>query len=176
MNHTLALTELLGAPVIDSGGAVCGRVREVALAPQEDRAKVAMLVVVPKSSPQAQQTQNLVKDLRRHLLPAATKGTGTTVYVGGSTAGSVDATAYVADRLGVFIGAVIVLSFLLLLVVFRSLLVPLKAAIMNLLSVAAAYGVVALMVEGGWFGGLVGIHDPMPIPSFIRVTTGFVLI
>ena len=65
-----------------------------------------------------------------------------------------------ADRLGVFIGAVILLSFLLLLVVFRSLLVPLKAAIMNLLSVGAAYGVVAMMVQGGWLGGLVGIHDP----------------
>ena len=80
---------------------------------------------------------------------------------------SVDATSYVVDRLGVFIGVVIVLSFLLLLVVFRSLLVPLKAAIMNLLSVGAAYGVVAMVVQGGWFGGLVGIHDPVPIPSFI---------
>ena len=80
---------------------------------------------------------------------------------------SVDATRYIVDRLGVFIGIVIVLSFLLLLVVFRSLLVPLKAAIMNLLSVGAAYGVVAMVVQGGWLGGLVGIHDPVPIPSFI---------
>ena len=99
--------------------------------------------------------------------PRATSGTGVTVFVGGSTGASVDATSYVADRLGVFIGVVIVLSFLLLLVVFRSLLVPLKAAIMNLLSVGAAYGVVAMVVQGGWLGGLFGIHEPVPIPSFI---------
>ena len=127
--------------------------------------KVAMLVAYPKSAPQGQATQNLVKRLRHSVLPAA--ASGSEVFVGGSTAASVDATSYVADRLGIFIGVVIVLSFLLLLVVFRSLLVPLKAAIMNLLSVGAAYGVVTVMVEGGWFGHLVGIHDPVPIPSFI---------
>jgi len=129
--------------------------------------KVALLVAYPKSSPQAQATQDLVRRLRKNVLPQATAGTGVTVHLGGPTGASVDATSYVADRLGVFIGAVIVLSFLLLLVVFRSLLVPLKAAIMNLLSVGAAYGVVAMMVQGGWLGGLVGIHDPVPIPSFI---------
>jgi RND superfamily putative drug exporter len=129
--------------------------------------KVALLVTYPKSAPQAQETQNLVRRLRSDVLPHATAGTGVSVFVGGGTGASVDATSYIADRLGVFIGAVIVLSFLLLLVVFRSLLVPFKAAIMNLLSVAAAYGVVAMMVEGGWLGGLVGIHEPVPIPSFI---------
>ena len=129
--------------------------------------KVALLVTYPKSAPQAQETQNLVRRLRSDVLPRVTAGTGVSVFVGGSTGASVDATSYIADRLGVFIGAVIVLSFLLLLVVFRSLLVPFKAAIMNLLSVGAAYGVVAVMVEGGWLGGLVGIHDPVPIPSFI---------
>ena len=128
---------------------------------------IALVVAYPKSSPQAQATQDLVRRLRDRVLPRAESGTGVTVFVGGSTGASVDATSYVADRLGVFIGAVIVLSFLLLLVVFRSLLVPLKAAIMNLLSVGAAYGVVAKMVQGGWLGGLVGIHEPVPIPSFI---------
>jgi RND superfamily putative drug exporter len=129
--------------------------------------KVGMIVAYPKSSPQAQQTQNLVNRLRDDVLPAASNGTGLDVFVGGTTAASVDATQYTADRLGLFIGAVIIVSFLLLLVVFRSILVPLKAALMNLLSVAAAYGVVAVMVEGGWIGGLVGIHEPVPIPSFI---------
>jgi len=129
--------------------------------------RVALLVATPKSSPQGDETQRLVRRLRRDILPAATSGTGMSVFVGGSTAASVDATRYVADRLGVFISVVIVLSFLLLLVVFRSLLVPLKAAVMNLLSVGAAYGVVATMVRGGWAGGLIGIHDPVPIPSFI---------
>ena len=89
------------------------------------------------------------------------------MLVGGATGASIDANRYVADRLPVFIGAVIVMSFLLLLVVFRSLLVPLEAAIMNLLSVSAAYGAVALMVQGGWFGSLFGIEEPVPVPSFI---------
>ncbi|MEP6623474.1 MAG: MMPL family transporter [Acidimicrobiia bacterium] len=129
--------------------------------------KVALVVAYPRTSPQAQATQNLVRRLRDDVLPRATTGTSVETFVGGSTAGSVDATSYVADRLGLFIGAVVVLSFLLLLVVFRSLLVPLKAALMNLLSVAAAYGVVAMVVQGGWLGGLVGINDPIPIPSFI---------
>jgi putative drug exporter of the RND superfamily len=127
---------------------------------------VALLAVYPKTSPQAQATQNLVKQLRSDVLPASAPA-GVEAFVGGSTAASVDATSYVADRLGVFIGVVLLLSFLLLLVVFRSVLVPLKAAIMNLLSVAAAYGVVATISQGGWLGGIVGIHDPVPIPSFI---------
>jgi RND superfamily putative drug exporter len=129
--------------------------------------KVALVTVYPKSAPQAEATQTLVKRLRRDVLPAAAAGTGVTVSVGGVTAMSVDATRYIVDRLAVFIGIVILLSFLLLLIVFRSLLVPLKAAIMNLLSVGAAYGVVALAVQGGWFGGIFGIHEAVPVPSFI---------
>jgi RND superfamily putative drug exporter len=89
------------------------------------------------------------------------------VLVTGPTAGAIDANRYVADRLALFIGAVIVLSFLLLMVVFRSLLVPLKAAVMNVLSIGAAYGVVALAVQGGWFGSLFGITEAVPVPSFI---------
>src|SRR4029077_11478587 len=95
--------------------------------------KIALVAVYPKSSPQAESTQSLVKRLRNDVLPGATAGTGVTVSVGGTTAMSVDATRYIVDRLSAFIGVVILLSFLLLLVVFRSLLVPLKAAIMNLL-------------------------------------------
>jgi RND superfamily putative drug exporter len=129
--------------------------------------KVAMLVTYPKTSPQAQETQDLVKRLRSDVLPKATGSTGVSVSVGGTTGASVDATSYVADRLGIFIGVVIILSFLLLMVVFRSVLVPLKAAVMNLLSVGAAYGVVAIVVQGGWLGGLFGIDEPVPIPSFI---------
>jgi RND superfamily putative drug exporter len=128
---------------------------------------IALVAVYPKSAPQAESTQSLVKRLRKSVLPDAAAGTGVAVSVGGTTAMSVDATRYIVDRLAAFIAVVIVLSFLLLLIVFRSLLVPLKAAIMNLLSVGAAYGVVALVVQGGWLGGLFGIHDPVPVPSFI---------
>jgi RND superfamily putative drug exporter len=128
---------------------------------------VALLVAYPTTAPQDQGTEQLVHRLRKTVLPAVSNDVGVDVFVGGSTGASVDATRYVADRLGLFIGAVIVLSFLLLLVVFRSILVPLKAAIMNLLSVGAAYGVVAMMVQGGWLGGLLGVDEPVPVPSFI---------
>jgi RND superfamily putative drug exporter len=132
-----------------------------------EQGDVAMLVVYPTTSPQSVETEQLVNRLRDDAVPAATEGTNVTIHVGGPAAASIDATRYVADRLPVFIAAVIFLSFLLLLVVFRSILVPIKAAIMNLLSVTAAYGVVAYMVEGGWFGEIFGVTEPTPVPSFI---------
>jgi RND superfamily putative drug exporter len=129
--------------------------------------KVALLVVYPKSGPASVQTEQLVKRLRSDVIAPVRDGTQKPVLVGGSTAASIDASRYIADRLLLFIGAVIVLSFLLLLVVFRSLLVPLKAAVMNVLSISAAYGVISMVVKGGWLGGLIGIHEPVPVPSFI---------
>ncbi|HEX2040342.1 MAG TPA: MMPL family transporter [Acidimicrobiales bacterium] len=128
---------------------------------------VALMTAVPAGSPQDEDTEKLVQRLRDDVVPAATEGTGVRVLLTGSTAGAIDANRYVADRLPLFIGSVILLSFLLLLVVFRSLLVPLKAAIMNVLSIGAAYGVVAVAVEGGWFGSLFGIQEAVPVPSFI---------
>jgi RND superfamily putative drug exporter len=128
---------------------------------------VALLLAVPEQGPASEATQDLVHRLRRDVLPAASRGTGTDVAVGGSTAASIDASDYIEDRLLVFIGAVIVLSFLLLLVVFRSVLVPIKAAIMNVLSIAAAYGVLSIASQGGWFGNLIGIEEAIPVPSFL---------
>ena len=89
------------------------------------------------------------------------------MYVGGLTAAFLDQTEVIAQRLPLFIAAVVGLSFLLLLAVFRSLLVAVKAALMNLLSVLAAYGVITLAAGGGWFGQLIGIHTATPVPSFI---------
>ena len=89
--------------------------------------------------------------------------------VGGTTASFVDQSDVTADRLPLFIGGVVVLSFLLLHVAFRSSLVALKAGVMNLLSIGAAYGVVAYVAEGGWAGQLVGIDTPTPVPPFIPV-------
>jgi RND superfamily putative drug exporter len=129
--------------------------------------KVAVLLAVPRSGPSSIQTERLVHRIRGDVVPAVVGRTGTRVFVGGPTAASIDTSRYVADRLLVFISAVIVLSFLLLLVVFRSLLVAVKAAVMNVLSISAAYGVIAVVVKGGWLGGLVGIHQPTPVPSFI---------
>ena len=88
--------------------------------------------------------------------PTAVDGTGAEVLVGGFTAISIDQSNYISDRLPLFIGAVVLLSFLLLTTVFRSPLVALKAGIMNLLSIAAAYGVMAYAVQGNWFGDLLG--------------------
>ena len=129
----------------------------------------AIVMVVPETSPQDSATSDLVRDLRDRVVPGALAGTGATAHVGGVTASFIDQSDRVADRLPLFVGGVVVLSFLLLLVAFRAPVIALKAAVMNLLSVAAAYGAVALVAEGGWAGQLVGIDTPTPVPPFIPV-------
>jgi len=154
------------APIVQRVQSTKGVVFVAPPVPSPD-GSVKLLPVIPSTGPAAHETEQLVHRLRDDVLPSATAGSDLKVYVGGSTAASVDNTEYVANRLPLFIGAVILLSFLLLMVVFRSVLVPLKAAIMNILSITAAYGVVAIAVKGGWFGGLFGIDEPVPVPSFV---------
>jgi putative drug exporter of the RND superfamily len=138
--------------------------------PQVNRARDAGLIaVVPASSPQSQATEDLVNRLRDDVLPAARERSGIDVKVGGVTASFVDQSENTAARLPIFIAAVIGLSFLLLLLVFRSPLIALKAGLMNLLSVGAAYGVIAFAAQGGWFGELLSIDTPTPIAPFIPV-------
>jgi RND superfamily putative drug exporter len=127
----------------------------------------AVIRVIPASSPQSQSTTDLVATLRNRVIPAAVNGTDVQVHVGGLTASSVDVSQRLSSRLPVFIGAVLVLSFLLLMAVFRSILVPLKAVIMNLLSIGAAYGVVVAVFEWGWFSGVFGVEKTGPIAPFI---------
>jgi len=134
-----------------------------------DDGDTAILTVLPTTGPQDAATEDLVHRLRDDVIPAATAGTGTTVHVGGVTATSIDSTADVISRLPLLIGGVVGLSMLLLLVSFRSVAVAVKAAAMNLLSVAAAYGVVAYVLEGGWAGRLIGIDTPTPMPAFVPV-------
>jgi RND superfamily putative drug exporter len=124
-----------------------------------------VLSVIPTTSPQDPATEDLVERLRADVLPDA----GLPVSLGGATAAFVDQSRATADRLPLFIGGVLALSFLLLLVSFRSIVVALKAGAMNLLSIAAAYGVVAYLAEGGWAGRLVGIDTETPVPPFIPV-------
>jgi len=124
----------------------------------------AVLRLVPTTSPQDEATQDLVDALRDDSIPAATSGTGLTIDVGGLVAANVDTTRGVSERLPVFFGGVLVVSFLLLMMVFRSVVVPLKAVIMNLLASAAAFGVLALAVSGGVLGDLVGIPEATPVP------------
>jgi putative drug exporter of the RND superfamily len=127
----------------------------------------AVIRVLPKSSPQAAATSDLVSRLRSDTIPAAAADTGVHVAVGGSTAAFIDISDRIAERLPWFIGAVIGLSFVLLAIVFRSLLVPLKAAVMNVLSIGAAYGVIVAVFQWGWFRGLFGVEQSLPIVSFI---------
>jgi RND superfamily putative drug exporter len=127
----------------------------------------SIINLVPTTGPQDKATENLVDHLRDDVIPKATAGTGMEVNVSGLVAGGLDSTRYISHRLPLLIVGVVLLSFLLLLVVFRSVLVAVKAAIMNLLSIGAAYGVVALCVNGGWLGDLIGIKEPTPVPSFI---------
>ncbi|MGI8686658.1 MAG: MMPL family transporter [Acidimicrobiales bacterium] len=122
--------------------------------------------VVPATAPQDAATTSLVNRLRNDVLPAVTAGTGLDVSVAGGVAIGVDFTEYLSARLPYFFGAVLGLSFLLLMVVFRSLLVPLKAVVMNLLSLGAAYGIVVAVFQWGWGGGLLGIEGA-PIEPFI---------
>ena len=122
----------------------------------------AMWNLVPTSGPQDEATTALVDRLRDDVLPAAEKAAGVDVALTGTVAVNVDFSDYLASRLPWFFAAVLALSFLLLLVVFRSLLVPLKAVIMNLLSIGAAYGVVVALFQWGWLSDLTGVQ-PAPI-------------
>ncbi len=127
----------------------------------------AVIIAYPTTSPQSAQTEAIVHTLRNDVLPSATMGTGVVAYVGGETAGSVDASAYLSSRLVWVIGAVLLLAFLLLMAVFRSLAIPLKAVVVNMLSVAAAYGVIVAVFQWGWLGGLIGIGSTGPIDPWI---------
>jgi RND superfamily putative drug exporter len=128
----------------------------------------ALLAVVPASSPQDEATAELVHRLRDDVLPGVETG-GLDVHVGGLTASVVDQGDLVGSRLPLVIAAVVAVSFLFLLVAFRSPLIALKAGVMNLLAVGAAYGVLALAAEGGWFGQLLGIDTDAPVPPFMPV-------
>ncbi|MEZ5181811.1 MAG: MMPL family transporter [Acidimicrobiales bacterium] len=132
---------------------------------------VSAVPVIPASGPQDEATVELIDHLRDDVVPAALAGSDAEVHVGGLTASYVDESDYMAPRLPAFIAAVVLLSFLLLLVVFRSVLVALKAALMNLLAIGAAYGVMALALQGGWFGGLLGITESTPVPVWVPVIT-----
>jgi RND superfamily putative drug exporter len=139
--------------------------------PQFNAAKSgAVLVAYPTTSPQAAPTQNLVRTLRTDVIPRVIVGTSVDAQVGGETAVSIDAATFLGSRLLVVIGAVLVLSFLFLMTVFRSVVLPLKAVVMNLLSVGAAYGVIVAVFQWGWLGGVVGIGQTGPIDPWIPVT------
>lgn len=126
----------------------------------------AIINVYPTTSPQDERTARLVADLREEILAEAT-GDNPEVLVGGLTASVLDFSRVNGERLPILISVVLVLSFLLLVVVFRSILVPLKAAIMNLLSIGAAYGVVVAIFQWGWGKDLLGVETTAPIEAWV---------
>jgi RND superfamily putative drug exporter len=126
----------------------------------------ALATLYPTTAPQEEATQQLVHRLRDHVVPDAVAGSAVRVHLGGQTASSIDFADVIGNRLPIFIGAVLALSFLLLLVVFRSVLVPLKAVLMNLLSIGAAYGVIVAAFQWGWGADLLGV-SAAPIEPWV---------
>ncbi len=128
-----------------------------------DAGDIAIITVTPTTSPQDAATSDLLETIREDTLPAALDGSGVEASVTGATALTDDVSSRLQDRMPLFLGAVIGLAFLVLMIVFRSVLVPLKAALLNVLGVAAAYGVVVAMFQWGWFANLIGVHESVPI-------------
>jgi RND superfamily putative drug exporter len=129
----------------------------------------ALVTVIPTGSPQDKQTQDLVNRLRDEVVPNELGKSGITAEIGGVTAALEDQSDYIKGRMPLFIAGVVGLSFLLLLVAFHSPLISLKAAVMNLLSVSAAYGVMTVVAKGGTIGQLVGIDHEVPVAPFMPV-------
>jgi putative drug exporter of the RND superfamily len=129
----------------------------------------ALITVIPTGSPQDQETEDLVNHLRDDVVPDELGGTGIRVEIGGVTAALEDQSEDMKDRMPLFIAAVVGLSFLLLLVAFHSPVISLKAGVMNLLSVSAAYGVMTLVAKGGAVGELIGIDHEVPVAPFMPV-------
>ncbi|MFE2236456.1 MMPL family transporter [Streptomyces sp. NPDC059442] len=133
-----------------------------------DRATgIATLVVFPTTSPQDKATADTIARLRAEVLPAAIGHGPARAHVGGAAASLSDVGRRTSERLPVFVAAVLAMSFLLLMLVFRSVLVPLKAVLLNLLSIGAAYGIMVAVFQWGWGGALIGLEATVPIVSFI---------
>ena len=139
------------------------------VAPPELNAEagVATLVAFPTTAPQDDVTLATIKRLRAEVFPPVLDESPARAHVGGQTASWADIGDKVTDRMPLFIAAVILLSFLLLTLVFRSILVPLKAALLNLLSIGAAYGVLVMVFQWGWGMGVIGLESTAPIDPFI---------
>ncbi|MEV5443915.1 MMPL family transporter [Streptomyces sp. NPDC052644] len=135
----------------------------------------AVVTVVPDSAPQSQRTSELVERLRADVLPAAESGSSLDVHVGGITAAYDDFAQVIVGKLPLFVGAVIALGCLLLLLAFRSIGIPLKAAAMNVAAVASAFGIVVAVFQWGWGSELLGLGRAGPIEPFLPVIAVSVL-
>jgi RND superfamily putative drug exporter len=142
-------------------------VQSVSPAVTDNKGTAAVFSTTPKTSPSAYATQDLVNHLRDETIPEATQGTGLKPYVGGTTASYIDLATKIGDKLFLVIGIVVVLSFLLLTIAFRTVLVPLISALVNLLAVAASYGILTAVFEKGVGLSLIGVDSEMPVVSYV---------
>ncbi|HEU5429924.1 MAG TPA: MMPL family transporter [Actinocrinis sp.] len=140
---------------------------EIGARSADGRAEV--IDVVPASSPESKQTTNLITTLRQRVVPEAEAGSGLKVYVGGLTAVYADFASVLGGKLPLFVGLIAALGFLLLVVAFRCLLVPLTAAVMNLIAAAASFGVVTGFFEWGWGSDKLGMGGAGPVEAFLPV-------
>jgi putative drug exporter of the RND superfamily len=175
-NGPLVIAAELSGPEARSGvNALAAKLREdpgVAYVPApqfSEDGSAAIITAIPTTSPQDEATSELVERLRDETIPQATADTGVHALVGGVNAALEDQSEYIKDRMPIFIIGVVGLSFLLLLLAFHSPLISLKAGVMNLLSVSAAYGVMTLVAQGGAVGELIGIDHEVPVAPFMPV-------
>jgi RND superfamily putative drug exporter len=159
---TAAVEQLAGALAATPGVA---RVVQASISPE---GTAASIVAVPTTSPQSTQTKELVNRLRDTVLPPIERSTRARAFVGGATATDIDFAHVLASKLPVFVAVVIGLGCLLLMIVFRSILIPLQAAFMNLLTIGAALGVGTLVFQHGWLGGLLNVRSG-PVDAYIPV-------
>jgi RND superfamily putative drug exporter len=135
----------------------------------QGKGAIDVLTVIPTTSPQSSATTNLVDTLRAHVIPDILSGTGIQAHIGGEVAVNVDFAHVLTAKLPLFLAVIVGLSFLLLLLAFRSLLIPFTAAVMNLLAAAASFGVVTAFFEWGWGSRLFGMGGGGPVEAFLPV-------
>lgn len=131
--------------------------------------EVAVQQAFPETSPQSARTKELLHELRDEVMPRAVRDTGASAYIGGFTATEVDFTDTINSRLPYFIGVVVLLGAVLLLIAFRSVLVAVLTAVMNLFAIGVCFGVIVAVFQWGWLSGLTGIGEPGPIDSYLPV-------
>lgn len=154
VGHTTGVASVIGPRVLPAG---------------PGHPAVGVAVAYPTTSPQSAATASLITRLRAQVIPRVSQGSGVKVLVGGQTALAADFASQLSSRLPLFVSGIVVLSCLLLMIVFRSLAIPLTAAAMNLLSAGAAFGVVVAVFQWGWLSQLVGVSRTGPIPPLLPI-------
>jgi RND superfamily putative drug exporter len=144
-------------------------VAQVAEVPITSQTKIGIIQVVPATSPESKATSDLILNLRDNIIPNAEKGTSLRVYVGGITAIFNDFSSVISSKLPLFLGVIIGLGFIILMIAFRSFVVPLTASIMNLFAAGAAFGVVVAIFQWGWLSGILHTGGPGPVEAFLPV-------